>query len=341
MFADSARCPSLISVPREKLLPGSIAFIVNPHARGGRLGRIWPQIFAALKQHLQRFDDCSEYLSKQQGDCRVLAQKAVHQGRSHIISVGGDGTLNEVLNGLVDAGVVASHAADSESPRLGLLPYGTGGDFRTAIGMPFEVTRAADAFLQGTSRNVDVGMVEYTTENGQLRTQAFLNVASCGISAEVSGLVNSSKLRLGSRLPYFVATLKALLRFRNVDLRVILDDGRETLILNQMKTIAIANGPWFGGNMKIAPDAVLDDGRFDVTAISDPGFLTALRHLRHLYDGTLKSLPEVRTWQASMIRIENLTASRNVPIELDGETPGRLPATFRVLPGAVKMLVPG
>ncbi len=341
MFADPGRCPQLASALRERLLPGSIAFIVNPRARGGRLGRIWPQIFAALRHHLLPFEHCSEYLSKHRGDCRVLAQEAVHQGRSHIIAVGGDGTLNEVLNGLVDAGAVASHAADSESPRLGLLPYGTGGDFRTAIGMPFEVTRAAEAFLQGTSRNVDVGMVEYTAENGQLRTRAFLNVASCGISAEVSGLVNSATLRLGSQLPYLIATLKALMRFRNVALRITLDDNSEPVLLNQMKTIAVANGPWFGGNMRIAPDALLNDGKFDITAIEDPGFFTALRHLRHLYDGTLKRLPEVKTWQATRIRIENLETRRNVPIELDGETPGKLPATFTVLPNAARILVPG
>lgn len=322
-------------------MTGSIVFIVNPRARGGRLGRIWPQIFSVLKQHLLPFDRCCELLSKRRGDCQVLAQEAVHQGRSHIIAVGGDGTLNEVLNGLMDAGAVPGRATDCASPKLGLLPYGTGGDFRTAIGMPFEVTRAAETFLQGTARNVDVGIVEYTADSGQLRTRAFLNVASCGISAEVSRRVNSATLRLGSHLPYFIATIKALLRFRNVDLRVVLDEGRETLLLNQMKTIAVANGPWFGGKMNIAPDAILDDGKFNITAIEDPGFLTALKHLRHLYDGTLRSLPEVRTWQASVIRIESCDSSRSVPIELDGETPGRLPATFRVLPGAVKVLAPG
>ena len=164
-------------------------------------------------------------------------------------------------------------------------------------------------------------------------------VADTSNGGKVSKLVNSARLRIGSRLPYFVATLKALLRYRNASLRITLD-GQETILLNDVKTVAIANGPWFGGNMNIAPDAKLNDGRFEVVAITDPGLFTALKHLRHLYDGTLKSLPEVSTWQASTVRIECLQGGRDVGIELDGETPGLLPATFRIRPGAVRMVVP-
>ncbi|MBL8811279.1 MAG: hypothetical protein JNM43_13975, partial [Planctomycetaceae bacterium] len=250
-------------------MPGSIAFIVNPQARGGTLGRAWPEIFSTLQKSLTTFDECRALLSEQRGGSRRLAKMAVQTGASHVIAVGGDGTLNEVLNGLADAGHCSEPCAQS-GPVLGLLPYGTGGDFRTAIQMPFEITRAAEVFQHGSMRNIDAGMVEFVASDGQLENRMFLNVASCGISAEVSKLVNSARLRIGSRLPYFVATLKALFRYRNASLRITLD-GQETILLNDVKTVAIANGPWFGGNMNIAPDAKLNDGRFEIVAITDPG----------------------------------------------------------------------
>ncbi|MFO0977079.1 MAG: diacylglycerol kinase family protein [Planctomycetaceae bacterium] len=318
----------------------TIAFIVNPQARGGRLGRAWPQIFALLQNSLSTFDQCRTLISKQQGDCRILAQEAALSGASHVIAVGGDGTLNEVVNGLLDADTQSADGSDPADPILGLLPYGTGGDFRTAIQMPFEITKAADVFQHGTVRSLDVGRVECAVGTGQMRNRAFLNVASCGISAEVSKRVNASRFRIGSRLPYFLATLKALLRYRNAALRITLDDGRDVSDLPDVKVVAIANGPWFGGNMNIAPGALPDDGLFEVIAIRDPGFLTSLRHLRHLYDGTLKNLPEVTAWQASTVRIECLSGTSNVAIELDGETPGILPATFSIQKNAIRMIVP-
>lgn len=320
-------------------MPRSIAFIVNPQARGGKLRHAWPGMFSTLRKSLTTFDECSALLSERKGDCRALAKEASLTGASHVIAVGGDGTLNEVLNGLADSGLCSDLTALS-GPVLGLLPFGTGGDFRTAIQMPVEMNEVADVFQLGAIRNIDAGMVEFVSSEGQLEKRMFLNVASCGISAEVSKLVNCAWFRIGSRLPYFIATLKALLRYRNASLRITFDE-QETILLNDVKTVAIANGPRFGGNMKIAPDAKMNDGRFEVVAITDPGFFTALKHLRHLYDGTLKSLPEVSTWRASSVHIECLQGTGDVAIELDGETPGRLPATFRIHPGAVRIVVPG
>jgi YegS/Rv2252/BmrU family lipid kinase len=308
-----------------------IVLVVNPRSQNGQLGRRWAAMAAQLRRQLGGFEDV---LTRRPGDATRLARQAVDSGADLVVAVGGDGTINEVANGFFrDGAPIATSAA------LGVLPYGTGGDFRKTAKLSRDLAGAARVLAAGVRRHIDVGRLDYTAESGQPDVRMFINIASFGISGLVDRYVNSSSKLLGGAVSFALATARAGVLYQNQRVRLWFDDDRHG-IDRTINTVAVANGRYFGGGMMIAPDAELDDGLFDVVTIGDVSKAEMLLNSRRIYQGTHLALSAVFHQRARRLRAEPLGPSP-VHLDVDGETPGRLPATFAVLPKALSLVVAG
>lgn len=305
--------------------------IVNPKSQGGAVGRRWPEIAESIARVLP-FDDVQ---TKGPGDATLLARQALRGGASRVIALGGDGTINEVVSGFFDeeGQVLAPEAT------FGLLPYGTGGDFRRTVGVPRDLTEAAKVIVAGHRRKLDVGRLTYRDAEGRERLRMFANIASFGVSGVVDRLVNESGKKLG-KLSFALATARATWSYKNQRVELVFDEQASSRLELTINTVAVANGRFFGGGMKVAPDAEVDDGAFDVVAMGDFGFGDLLRSGRRLYQGTHLTMDKVSHRRARVVEAAPIDPGAVVELDVDGENLGRLPARFELVPAAVWMAVP-
>lgn len=252
-------------------------------------------------------------------------------GATVLVSVGGDGTHNEVTAGLVAAGVPL------DTPRVGFLTLGTGGDFRKTLGLPVDpvtqITAILDDVEAGRSARIDVGRLTYVDHEGRTAERGFVNIAGFGISGQVDAYVNSTTKAFGGLVSFFVATLRATLAWRNRPVRIRIDG--EDLGEVRLYNLAVANGRWFGGGMMVAPEAKPDDGLFDVVCLGDLSFVETLGLTRHIYAGTHLGLPKI--WQRRG-RVVEAESRDEVLLDVDGEPLGRLPAKFEIVPEAIRVV---
>ncbi len=234
--------------------------------------------------------------------------------------IGGDGTVNEVVNGVA--------GTDAE---LAVLPCGTGQDFGRTHGIPAGFDDAVRVALAPRSRTIDLGRVEL--EGG--RRHFFANVGSAGMSGAVARRANSMTKALGGRVTFFYALTREFLAWQNTRVVVELEGGvrRE----GPMHDVIVANGNWHGGGMKLAPDARQDDGAFDVVTIGDVSKLDFVTTAPKLYSGRYLSHPKVELLRSPWVAI---TADEPLPLEVDGEPIGTTPARFDVVPSALRLRVP-
>jgi diacylglycerol kinase (ATP) len=306
--------------------------IVNPASAGGATGKAWPGIASAVRQHFGPFEVA---LTERPGEAVEIAEREARAGRKFIIACGGDGTINEVANGILRA---------ESGAELGILPSGTGGDFRRTLKVPTRAADAARSLREGETRLMDAGRVTFANARGGEESRFFLNVASFGMGGDVirrvksrEGLPAGAARLLGGRLSFAASALQAAVTFEKSLVRVSLDGGTESQM--NVANFCVANARYFGGGMKIAPNAKVDDGRFDVVAVGDLSALTVLANSYKLYLGTHLGMQEVRHALATRVRAESADGSV-VKLEVDGELAGRLPAVFELLPGALKVRCP-
>jgi diacylglycerol kinase (ATP) len=301
--------------------------IVNPASAGSSTRSSWPAKASELATHFGAFN-CA--FTEKPGDGRALALRGAKEGRRLIIACGGDGTISEVANGILDAGL------DVE---LGILPSGTGGDFRRTLHVPTRTADAARSLRTGRTRRMDVGRVTYLNHEGAQETRYFLGVASFGMSTEIIERVKESGSRLlGGQLSFALAAGRTTLSLPRTNVVVQLDDERERRLT--ISNLCIANARFFGGGMKVAPKAKLDDGQFDVITIGDLGALKILTNAHKLYRGTHLEMEQVQCARARRVTARPARKSEQVAIEIDGELPGRLPASFEILPRALRIRCP-
>jgi diacylglycerol kinase (ATP) len=309
--------------------------IVNPEAAGGTTRRAWPKIASELASRLGPF---TPKFTTQPGEGIELAASAARKGTKLIIACGGDGTISEVANGILSVG------GDSE---LGILPSGTGGDFRKTISIPTRTADAASILRNGQTRLIDVGKVTYTRDDGELESRYFLGVASFGLSADVIARVKEGgpdwlptrgPKWLTGRASFAVAMLQTAAKTAATRVVVQLDDDPARYLT--VANLCIANARYFGGGRKIAPDAKLADGKFDVICIGDLGAARILTNAPRLYLGTHLSLNDVGHALANRVIARPADKDQRIDIEVDGEIPGHLPATFQILPRALRVRCP-
>lgn len=306
--------------------------IVNPRSGGGKTGRHFDSIVQAVRAAA---GDVRHVFTERPMHAAEVTREALRGGCDLVVAAGGDGTINEVVNGFFEA------PQPGEPPRpirpgaaLAVLPRGTGGDFRRSIGLDGDLLRNA-ARLKGARTKVDVGLVTCAGERGQPVVRYFLNVADVGVGAEVVGIANASSKALGGKLTFKLASLRALSGWR--DRRVLVSFDGEAPQALDITTLAIANGRYFGGGMLVAPGASLDDGLFHVTVWSGYRLSDFVFKGRSMYDGSHVRLPGTSTRTARTVRVE-LRSGESAGVEVDGEGIGALPATFTVLPGALLLV---
>ena len=233
-------------------------FIVNPKSAGGRTGRRWESYATRLSNELE---GSTIRMTRSAGDGKAQTRRALDEGYNLIVSIGGDGTNNEVINGFFheDGSLVSPEA------EFMFYPSGSGGDLRRSL-MP---AQNLDALIQGIkhgrSRRLDIGRTRFVGHDGKSKVQFFLNIGSIGLSGLICNYVNNSSKPLGGTVAFYIASAKALFNYTSPEVQLTIDDEEpETL---EIQTIAIANGRYYGGGMMIAPGAELDDGIFDITIL--------------------------------------------------------------------------
>jgi YegS/Rv2252/BmrU family lipid kinase len=307
--------------------------IVNPRSAAGATRERWAQTASDLRAHFGPFNVA---FTKAAGDGIDLAEQAAKNGRRFVIACGGDGTVNEVANGILRSGI------DVE---LGVLPSGTGGDFRRSISMPLSNRDAAAALRDGETKSMDAGRVTFVDHEGSTISRYFLNVSSVGLAADVIKRVKSAKIfdwlpveSVRGRANFAVSALQEVFDLDASLVKVRFDKGEE----HQLSTIAfcIANARYFGGGMLIAPEAAINDGKLDVINIGDIGTAKILINGYSLYRGTHIHLSEVKSTLVQTVEIASANPSKAIFLEIDGELPGRLPAKYEVIPDALRVRIP-
>ncbi|MBC7264586.1 MAG: diacylglycerol kinase family lipid kinase [Chloroflexi bacterium] len=297
--------------------------IVNPVASNGKVGRQWPCTADGLLAAGLQFEAVH---TERPLHATQLAREAMKAGYRHIVAVGGDGTLNEVVNGLVDDGQVNPEVV------LSLIPSGTGADFRKTVGIP-HTTEGAIACACGTGeRVIDLGEMVYM-RGGQQERRYFANVAGLGFDGEVWERVNPSTKILGGTIPYLVGLFATLVSYQNKEAEVQLDGAH---LHQRVNSIVVCNGRYFGGGMYVGPNAVLDDGMFDVIVIGDVSKAELIANLPRIYRGTHLTHPKVDAYRSKEVTV---TSRERMLLQAEGELIGETPVSFRVIPRALRVKV--
>lgn len=299
-----------------------IVFVINN--KNNRLSKVLPQLTNFFET---TFVGQMEFLSTQRRKQAIeLARNATEQGCDYLVAVGGDGTLHEVING-----VMQSNKAASDYPTIGLLPYGSANDFaRTAhISQSFEAL--LNLIQSRSTQKIDLGKIKLT-QTGEFRY--FINIAGIGLGAEVAQNIGQSSIVLGPGFNYFSHIIKGFLKYNKKEVSCTSGSWHWKGKLLQM---AVANGRYFGNAICIAPDARLGDGQFQLAIFGNVSIWEYLKNLGNLKKGVKINHPQVSYYNTHEVRID----SKDVcGIEADGEYVGLLPAKLSVLPNAISFLMP-
>jgi YegS/Rv2252/BmrU family lipid kinase len=290
--------------------PRQITLVVNPSAGGGRAARALP----AVQARLAALGCWVETTATRDLDhARTLAADAARDGRV-VATLGGDGMV----------GCVAGALREVPGAVLGVLPAGRGNDFARVVGIPLDAEAACEVIAHGVPRAIDLGATNDHT---------FIGIASLGFDSDANRIANEAPARLG-RLVYVYGALRALVVWKHAAFVVEVDGERVEFT---GWTVAAANSGAYGGGMRLAPSASLEDGALDVVLIAQTSKLRFLRSLPKVFKGEHVSEPSVRVLRGAEVRVE---ADRPFVVYADGDPIGELPITLRVLPGAVQVLLP-
>jgi YegS/Rv2252/BmrU family lipid kinase len=310
--------------------------VVNPRSGGGNTGKIFDAMRVPLKQALGDFDVA---FTERGRHAVELAREASLGGRGLVVAVGGDGTIHEVVNGLMMA-----RAEGSKATRLGVIGQGTGGDFRRSLGIEHRLDRYCAAIAGGKTRHVDVGRATFTGHDGAPASSYFINILSAGIGGVVDQLVAEASRGLGGTVAYYTASLRGLIRSVIGTCKCTMSlAGTERVEEMATRNIAICNGRFFGSGMKVAPMAELDDGLFEVVSLGAASKLRfAIESSSRIYTGEHIGKEGVRHFRCDKVTIEllNKDVSDRFLLDVDGEPLGRMPLSIEVMPGALDVLVP-
>ncbi len=296
-----------------------VTIILNPTSGRGMGGQNRAELERLLTAAASPSSRWNIVETQAKGHGGTLARRAVEDGAEIVVAAGGDGTLNEVVNGLMEA------ERGRRNVTLGLLPMGTGNDFARCIGLGTDLKLAADTLFNGNPHFVDVG---------QAQGRWFINIAGCGFDAIVAERVNRGFRLLHGTSAYLAAIAHSLLHLKPSNLTLTLDgETRQVRAL----MCSVANATSYGGGMRVAPDARIDDGLFDICLLAEAGRVEFVRAFPRVFKGTHITHPKVTMLRARTIHIES---DPPLPLLIDGEVLGTTPVTFTLLPRALKVLMP-
>ena len=297
--------------------------IVNPTARGGAAGRTWPFIHMLLKNTGLNFD--ADFIQKS-GQGIELAKNAVEKGYNLVIAVGGDGTVNEVVNGLIDEN-------GKGRATLGIIGAGTQNDIARMLNIPRDYIRNCQIFEDFKTATIDLGAVDYIFHNQKTR-RYYINTAGVGFVADVieSSLSNVKLKAIGGGVPYAIGLMPRVMRLSNKDLLISIDGEMRK---ERDFSLIVNNGRYLGGG-RVFPNATPYDGLLDVAILGDMSKVEALLNFPFFYTGNNTNLPKVKMQRARTVTVDSI---QKIPLQIDGELIGETPATFRVIPSALHVAV--
>ena len=262
--------------------------------------------------------------SQARGELTDLARTAADDGAELLVVVGGDGSVNEVVNGI----------AERENIEIAVLARGTGWDFARSLGLPRRLDAAIRVALDGHTRTIDLGRATYRAWAGPEEHAWFANVASAGMSGAIAQRANDTTKVFGGKISYVWATFAVFSGWKSTEVEVTVEGETRRALMHD---VVVANGPYIGGGMKICPNADLDDGAFDVLMIGDISRRDLLLTLPKIFRGTHLPHPKAELLRGAQVTVD---APAPLPIELDGEQPGTTPARFQIVPRALRVRVP-
>jgi diacylglycerol kinase (ATP) len=318
-----------VSVAEVKPPDRRTTFVVNPRAAAGKTGRRWAAREAMLREH---FPLGEVMFTRAPGDATHIAKDAVERGQDYIIAVGGDGTVHEVVNGLMTAEL--PDPKRQPKPILGIWPAGSGSDFARGVSIPGNPAQALALLIECKTQSVDIGFIQCHDADGQQVERYFLNAVDFGIGAVVCERLQKKPWFMPGRPTYLWQTVRTLFTFRNPVVSFASDD--HPLASKKIITVVIANNSYFGGGMCIAPDAVIDDGELDLVVVGDLGRFEAIRRLGETFSGNRIQHPDVHYSRCNRLEARSET---KVLLEADGELVGRLPAILELAEHRLKIVV--
>ncbi len=295
--------------------------IVNPESNQGRTKKRWKRIKEALKSFLKEFK--YEFTEKPLQAVEI-SRSAIKEGIELIVGVGGDGTINEIANGFFE-----QEKPINPETALGIIPSGTGSDFSKSLHIPLGLRNALRVITQAPSNRIDIGKVTYRNHFASEVERFFLNVSDFGIGGEVVYKMNQERMEKKAS-SYFKCLVSTFMSYTNKKLNISVDG--EELPVDEYMVGAIANGRIFGKGMKVAPEASLDDGMFDLVLVRKMKKLEFFRNIFRIYTGTHLSHPKISLIRGTKIEVAPADMEERILIEVDGEQVGSLPATFEILP---------
>jgi YegS/Rv2252/BmrU family lipid kinase len=305
-----------------------IAVVVNPRSAGGKTARRWPEIAVALEARLGRVE--TRFTESGGGGTRV-ARQLLDEGYEYIVAAGGDGTINEVANAFLE-----NDRPVRPEARLGILPLGTGGDFRRTLGIGAGIREIVETLATGVPLLMDVGKAQFCGQGGRTQSRYFVNIASFGMGGEVAARSQNAARALGGTMAYFWATFITFFAYRGKRVRLELD-GEKLPSPFVITNVAIGNGEFHGGGMRPCPRAILNDGLLEVTVIDYLMMFELARDIRFLYSENVYRHPKVHHFRARKVTAKGETPTK---IEVDGEPLGRLPLQATILPQRLPVVVP-
>ena len=303
-------------------------FLLNPAAGHGRSVKRWQDIIARLRAGHK---DTEVWHTRAQGDGAALTKRGLEQGFEAVIGVGGDGTIGEVVHGYL-----ASPRELQTRACVGTWPAGSGCDTARHLGLSVDdgVDRLLAMLADRDVRRLDAGRVFYTGADGKPGERYFINIAALGLAGDVARRIETTGKRFGGTASYFISSVGALLGARAAKLELTVDGVRQSA---RYHLVTLANSSSFGGGMRIADGADMQDGLLDMVTVGDVSRWTLLRNLPKIYRGEHLGTPGVARRTARRVEA---SSDQDVWLNIDGEALGKLPAVIEVVPGAVPFLCP-
>ena len=307
------------------------AFIVNPKSGHSRAGRLWQQFH---DQHPQIAADCVHW-TERRGHAEEIARRLQREGVTHMVAVGGDGLLNEVVNGLFDREQVSRQSLPAGESRitLGHFPAGSGCDFARQLKLPRDPAAWGELLTAGQTVDVDVGHALWGPPENPAGDRFFVTVAMAGIAGEIAATVDRFGKPLGGLLSYLLVSLRHVLTARASQIRLSIDGQQQEP--QSYHLVALANTATTGG-MQIAPQADPTDGWFDLLLVGDLSRWRLLAHFPRIYQGKLQGIRGVEQLRVRSLRA--VAGGERVLMNIDGEPLGHLPVQIEMLPAALSML---
>jgi len=302
-------------------------FILNPAASAGETGRSQGRLLKLIEDRFP--EGFTLDITTRPGHATEITRKAISEGVELIVAIGGDGTMNEVINGFFTKGKLLR-----KTPRLGLLCSGTAEDVVRNLGLPKSLKEQIEVTAGKRTRLIDLGKVTFTTKEGEKKERFYINDCNPGIAAKVVQRVTPELKRLGGFLAFGLASTYTALTYRGHGMTITLDE--EKTISGRFLGVAVANGRYAGGGMDFAPNSRMDDGLLDVVMIRDQSVPARLFNFPKIYSGKHINLSWITYLQARRVRIES---NQRVALEADGEWLGFLPCEVTLMPKALKICV--